>query len=97
VLVDREGALRAFGEMSRALQDFYAHSNWIELQFSAGQPPGKASALVALECDASRLPAALQTGYFNLGNGPDRCPSSGPLVPGRCSTGVSLSATPTPP
>jgi len=54
VLTDREGALRSFGEMSHALQDFYAHSNWIELQFAAGQSPGKASALVEQECDASR-------------------------------------------
>jgi hypothetical protein len=92
VLTDREGALRSFGEMSHALQDFYAHSNWIELQFAAGQSPGKASALVAQECDAARLPAALQTGYFNLGNGPDGCPSTGPLGTGAPAPPAPFSA-----
>jgi hypothetical protein len=69
--------------MTHALADFYAHSNWIELQFAAQVSPGPAP-LVSLGCDPAALAAALQTGYFSLGSGLDGCPGTffgGPAQP----------------
>lgn len=69
------GARSAFGALTHALQDFYAHSNWVELYVAAGQPPPIAAALFP-NCTPASLPAGLQTGYFDLIHGLGGCPTS---------------------
>jgi hypothetical protein len=71
-------ALQSFGALTHSLQDFYAHSNWIELFLANGQSPPLASGLFPPPCNSASLPAAIQTGYFNLANGLDGCPGTGP-------------------
>lgn len=68
-------ARSAFGALTHALQDFYAHSNWVDLYVAAGQPPPQATALFPT-CSAASLPASLQTGYFDLAYGVTGCPYS---------------------
>lgn len=58
-LKDRNAAHDAFGVLLHALQDFYSHSNWVELGMRDAAP------LFPI-CDASSLPAGLYTGYFDL-------------------------------
>lgn len=65
----------AFGALTHALQDFYAHSNWVDLYVAAGQQPPQATALFPT-CSAASLPANLQTGYFDLAYGVTGCPYS---------------------
>jgi len=68
-------ARSAFGALTHSLQDFYAHSNWVELYVASGQPPPLALALFP-NCAASLLPPGLQTGYFDLFWGLGGCPYS---------------------
>jgi hypothetical protein len=68
-------ARSSFGALTHALQDFYAHSNWIELHLAAGQPPPIATALFP-NCVPTALPAGLETGYFDLSHGLSGCPYS---------------------
>lgn len=68
-------ARSAFGALLHALQDFYSHSNWVELFVSAGQSPPLATQLFP-SCQASSLPAGLMTGYFGLEWGIAGCPYS---------------------
>ena len=49
----------AFGRLTHAAQDFYTHSNWLEL----GQ---RTIAPLFPVCTGVGLPGALQTGYFHL-------------------------------
>lgn len=72
-LVDGPGARSAFGGLAHALQDFYAHSNWVELNV-----PGSPEALATLFPGCGALPADLSTGFFALGEGTDGCPDAGP-------------------
>jgi hypothetical protein len=76
-LVDRSGALAAFGRVTHALADFYSHTNWIELAVAHGEPPQSAP-LLGDECDPALLPAGLQSGYFSLRYGLSGCPRGGP-------------------
>jgi hypothetical protein len=76
-LVDRGGALAAFGRATHALADFYSHTNWIELAVARGEPPQPAP-LLGGSCEPERLPVALQSGYFSLRHGLSGCPRSGP-------------------
>ncbi|MBP7002316.1 hypothetical protein [Amaricoccus sp.] len=68
-------ARSAFGALLHALQDFYSHSNWVELFIAAGQSPPLATQLFPT-CQASSLPAGLMTGYFGLEWGIAGCPYS---------------------
>jgi hypothetical protein len=60
-LKNRDLALDRFGMVLHATQDFYSHSNYVEL----GLPIPSGGFLLA-SCDASTLNAQLQTGYFSL-------------------------------
>jgi hypothetical protein len=73
-----EKARQSFGALTHSLQDFYAHSNWIEIFTDRNQSAPLASSLFPT-CIASALPADLQTGYyaFELSNW-GGCPKSGP-------------------
>lgn len=51
-------ALYQIGKILHAVQDFYAHSNWVELMLAAGYPP---HALPTWEERPAKLPAALYT------------------------------------
>jgi hypothetical protein len=68
-------ARSSFGALTHALQDFYAHSNWVELHLAAGQQPPIATALFPT-CVPTALPAGLVTGYFDLAYGLGGCPNS---------------------
>jgi len=68
-------ARSAFGALTHALQDFYSHSNWVELYLTAGQSPPLATALFPT-CVPTALPAGLETGYFDLSYGLGGCPNS---------------------
>ena len=70
----REEALRAYGQYLHAIQDFYAHTNWIELHVAAGQRPDLAP--IGDGCDASTLQSlapGLRSGYFDADTPPDFC------------------------
>jgi hypothetical protein len=58
-------ALWAFGRATHILQDFYAHTNWVELAVERGQWQAIAP-LHAPDCAAHDLPAGLTSGYFSL-------------------------------
>lgn len=76
-LVDGLGARAAFGGLVHTLSDFYSHSNWVELSVAAGEPDRLAPGLFP-KCDPNVLPAGLHTGFYNLNDGIDGCPVSGP-------------------
>lgn len=77
----RGPALIAYGQYLHAIQDFYTHTNWIELHVAAGKQPGVAP--VQAGCDVAKLTAALptatgrlQSGYFDIYSlPPDFCGS----------------------
>jgi hypothetical protein len=79
VLRDRMAALERFGWIAHAIQDFYAHSNYVELSQVGPVPP--VDQILLKECGT--LPSALQTGYFDLRYGLDGCPPlfGGPPAP----------------
>jgi hypothetical protein len=56
-MVDSAAARSAFGGLTHSLQDFYSHSNWIELGHRSQAP-------LFPTCVAGALPSELQTGYF---------------------------------
>ena len=68
-------ARSSFGALTHALQDFYSHSNWVELYVTAGQSPPLATALFPT-CVPTALPTGLETGYFDLSYGLGGCPNS---------------------
>lgn len=78
---NRPVAIASFGVVTHAIEDFYSHSNWVELAYSADPSidlPDTAPLLNELfGCNPSDFPALLQTGYFNLIYGTDGCPSGG--------------------
>lgn len=76
-LLDRHGALAAFGGATHALADFYSHTNWIELAFARGELPQPAP-LLGHTCDPESFPPDLQSGYFHLRHGLSGCPRAGP-------------------
>lgn len=75
-LVDGPGARAAFGGLAHALQDFYSHTNWVELNVP-GSPEALAVGLFP-SCDPGSLPAGLSSGFFSLQDGTDGCPDGGP-------------------
>lgn len=82
VLVDGPGARAAFGGLLHTQQDFYAHSNYVEINLAQGQPDRLAPPIFP-GCDPAAYPPELHTGYFNLdfGNHDDPlsgCPPTGP-------------------
>ena len=76
-----EKAREAFGALTHSVQDFYAHSNWIEIFLARGTAPPLADTLFPA-CDSSAFPEELQTGYyaFELTNW-GGCPEGGPPSP----------------
>jgi hypothetical protein len=72
-----EKARQSFGALTHALQDFYAHSNWIEIFIDQNLSPSLATSLFP-NCNAAALPAGLQTGFyaFELANW-GGCPPTG--------------------
>jgi hypothetical protein len=80
-LVDGASARAAFGGLAHALQDFYAHSNWVEDNIAVGQLDRLAPPLMP-KCDPATLPPGLHTGYFSMDFSSDYpfggCPPSGP-------------------
>jgi hypothetical protein len=70
---DRKGALSAFGQASHAMADFYAHSNWVELNLAQGETE-KLAPLFGLECSPEDFPEGLQSGYYNIIYGLKGCP-----------------------
>lgn len=76
-LLDRRGALAAFGRATHALADFYSHTNWIELAFARGESPRPAP-LFGHTCDPASFPPDLQSGYFHPRHGHTGCPRGGP-------------------
>lgn len=86
--VDRVGGFRRealilYGQYLHAIQDFYTHSNWIELHVAAGTQPGLAP--IQAGCDAAelaRLQPKLQSGYFDVTSAPaDFCGGSYIVTP----------------
>lgn len=76
-LTNGPGARAAFGGLLHALQDFYAHSNWVEDNIAAGDlykiaPP------IFPTCNPADFPTNLHTGYFSLQEGLEGCPPGGP-------------------
>jgi hypothetical protein len=80
-LVDGPGARAAFGGLAHALQDFYAHSNWVEDNIAINQPDRMPPSLMPT-CDPATLPPGLHTGFFAVtANHEDvlsGCPPGGP-------------------
>ncbi|MCW2651788.1 MAG: hypothetical protein JWR32_2764 [Mycobacterium sp.] len=77
VLANGLGARSAFGGLAHALADFYAHSNWVELNSAAGQPEQPGPPLFPT-CNPAALPGGLHTGFFKLIYGLTGCPPGGP-------------------
>lgn len=71
-------ALSAFGALTHSLQDFYAHSNWLETHIALGQSPATADRLFPPPCNSTGWPVDVQTGYFSLIHGIDGCPGTTP-------------------
>lgn len=69
-LQDRMAALERFGWVAHAIQDFYSHSNYVELSQVGPVPP--VDQILLGRCGP--LPPALQTGYFDVRYGLDGCP-----------------------
>ena len=84
-LADGPGARSAFGALLHTQQDFYAHSNWVEIDLAIGQPDRLAPPMFPT-CDPAAFPPELHTGYFNLDFGDHEsplsgCPPAGPPPP----------------
>jgi hypothetical protein len=67
-LANGPSARAAFGGLVHAVEDFYAHSNWVETNIADGQLERLAPPIFPT-CDPAAFPAGLQTGYFQLGLG----------------------------
>jgi hypothetical protein len=80
-LVGGFAARAAFGGLAHALQDFYAHSNWVEDNIAAGQPERLAPPIFPT-CNPAAFPPGLHTGYFSMDFSSDfplgGCPPGGP-------------------
>jgi len=63
-------ALAAFGRLLHTVQDFYAHSNWIELHQDADPIP-------VWDLNLGSLPSDIVSGTWFLGR-PKKCPSGAP-------------------
>jgi hypothetical protein len=55
----------ALGRATHIVQDFYAHTNWVELHERAGCP-GRLAPLHERDCAVEDLPAGLTSGFFSL-------------------------------
>jgi hypothetical protein len=62
---NRTRALRAFGKLLHLVEDFYSHSNWVELHAPQGAIP-----LWDMKC--SSLPPGITSGTYGIGS-PKRC------------------------
>jgi hypothetical protein len=78
-LADRPTALKAFGNATHAIEDFYSHTNWVELSLRTPGMP-RLAPLFSTSCDLGAFPR-LQSGYYNIRYGLGGCPPSGPPPP----------------
>jgi hypothetical protein len=69
-------ARNSLGALTHSLQDFYSHSNWIELHVAAGPVVVPIASALFPNCIPAALPAGLETGYFDLQYGVGGCPNS---------------------
>jgi len=76
-LTNGPGARAAFGALLHSLQDFYAHSNWVEDNIAAGDLNRIAPSIFPT-CNPASFPSNLHTGYFSLQYGIAGCPPGGP-------------------
>lgn len=89
-LSDRKAALEAFGRVAHAVEDFYAHSNMVEISVESGFQPDP-MLLVGDRCDPTAFPSGIQSGFFDSGlwlrqrvshptdpNAATGCPETGP-------------------
>ena len=65
--------LSSFGEASHALADFYAHTNWVEIQNENGDPELLAP-LLEQSFAIFKFPPGIQSGFYSLRYGPTGCP-----------------------
>src|SRR5258707_5985505 len=63
--VDGPAARAAFGALAHTVQDFYAHSNWVEDNVAIDQLNRLAPPIFPT-CKPASFPADLHTGYFNI-------------------------------
>jgi hypothetical protein len=79
--VNGPAARAAFGALAHTLQDFYAHSNWVEDDIAVGQLDRLAPPIFPT-CNPVDFPADLHTGYFNIDFSSEfplgGCPAAGP-------------------
>lgn len=74
-------ARAAFGGFLHSVQDFFSHSNWVELNVAAGNLD-PANPPLFPTCDPAALPAGLYTGYYDLALAAQGgCPTGGPPPP----------------
>jgi hypothetical protein len=67
-LDSREAALVAFGRATHAIQDFYSHTNWIELQealWNGGAASIPQAPILGQSCNLASVPG-LHSGYFSV-------------------------------
>jgi hypothetical protein len=80
-LVNGPAARAAFGGLAHTQQDFYAHSNWVEINTAIGQPERLAPPIFPT-CDPAAFPPDLHTGFFSMDFSSDYplagCPPAGP-------------------
>ena len=69
-----DAALEALGRLLHTVQDFYAHSNWIEIQLAAAPP---ADPIPVWDLRVESLPPGVVSGVWAIGV-PKRCGSVAP-------------------
>ena len=82
----RAEALDSLGAAFHAVQDFYAHSNWVEYNLERGVIPPPAPFVSGTTCQPADVPLGVQTGYYEwrasrpfVNGGPFwACPPTGP-------------------
>jgi len=70
---NRKRSLKAFGKASHAQADFYAHTDWIEMNAANGEAD-KLAPFTGSIFHIHLLPPDLSSGFFNLRYGLDGCP-----------------------
>lgn len=72
----RKRVVQALGRTSHALQDFYAHTNWIEIYAGLGKVETMAP-LLDDTFQISLFPENLSSGFYSLKYGSTGCPTCG--------------------
>jgi len=61
-----QGALSAFGQASHAMADFYAHSNWVELNLALGDTEKAWAPCFGPEWPPAGFPGSRKAAYDNI-------------------------------